>query len=92
MRTKVLSVTQECCHYLQNCQGNGVALLRQINANFQVPITFLIIYYEMLISFFILRPRLICLPHVVNVLSSFVRAFRVIGSTVAVIGSGFASL
>ena len=36
VRQKVLSVTRECCHYLQNCQGNGVALLRQINANFLV--------------------------------------------------------
>jgi hypothetical protein len=32
----VLSATRECCHYLQNSQGNGAAVLRQICANFQV--------------------------------------------------------
>lgn len=36
MRAKVLSATRECCHYLQNSQGNGAAVLRQICANFQV--------------------------------------------------------
>jgi hypothetical protein len=36
VRAKVLSATRECCHYLQNSQGNGAAVLRQICANFQV--------------------------------------------------------
>lgn len=37
MRSKVLSVTRECCHYLATCQGNSAnSLLKQINANFQV--------------------------------------------------------
>ncbi|XP_046454255.1 protein furry-like isoform X2 [Daphnia pulex] len=35
VRAKVLSATRECCHYLQNSQGNGAAVLRQICANFQ---------------------------------------------------------
>merc|ERR1740128_285213 len=39
VRSKVLSVTRECCLYLTTCQGNTAGnLLKQINANFQATV------------------------------------------------------
>ena len=49
VRGKVVSVTRECCHYFNSSQGNMVALIKQMNTNFQVST-----YFFLFILFFIL--------------------------------------